>query len=181
MELTMPHAHDRTVTGAPDIPVPHPTRTGRRAFLEQMTGAAAVLAVTPALANMPRLPMAEASSPLAPPSRRDRREPGPWSDAWLDKLTGKHKQFFDTLDPDDGFGLAFTMHFLNLNHEAYGLADGQLTAVVGLRHFAMPMALPDALWDRYQIGDFDHRGSGNEAGGSGNSAGDAEEAAVRGC
>lgn len=71
----------------------------------------------------------------------------------MDKLTGKHKQFFDTLDPGDGFALAFTMHFLNLNHQVYGLADSDLTAVVGLRHFAMPMALPDALWDRYRIGE----------------------------
>lgn len=84
---------------------------------------------------------------------QDRGSHGPWSDAWLDKLTGKHKEFFDTLDSNDGFALAFAMHFLNLNHEAYGLADSDLTAVVGLRHFAMPMALPDALWDRYQIGE----------------------------
>jgi hypothetical protein len=86
-------------------------------------------------------------------SRRGRLEPGPWSDAWLDKLTGKHKQFFDTLDPNDGFALAFTLHFLNLYHEAYGLGDHDLTAVIGLRHFALPMALPDALWNRYRIGE----------------------------
>jgi len=77
----------------------------------------------------------------------------PWNDAWLEKLTGKHKQFFDTLQPNDGFSLAFAMYFLELNHDVYGLPDNQITAVVGLRHFAMPMALPDALWERYRIGE----------------------------
>ena len=78
---------------------------------------------------------------------------GPWNDSWLQKLTGKHKQFFDAVTTNDSFALAFAVNFLNLNHEAYGLEDKDLTAVVGLRHFAMPMALPDALWDKYKIGE----------------------------
>src|SRR5579871_2685215 len=31
----------------------------------------------------------------------------PWSDAWLDKITGKHKQFFDGVNFNEGFVLAF--------------------------------------------------------------------------
>lgn len=150
----MPRARDRAATLAPESPMQAPhTWTDRRDFLGRMTGAAALLAVTPVVARIPPLPTAPAPHPLAGPPGRGRQPHGPWSDAWLQKLTGKHKQYFDTLDPNDGFALAFAMHFLNLNHEAYGLADTELTAVVGLRHFAMPMALPDALWDRYRIGE----------------------------
>ena len=150
----MRRARDRAAPPAPESPASTPhTRTGRREFLERMTGAAAVLAVTPALTRIPLGASAQAPGSSAALRRQGLESPGPWSDAWLDKLTGKHKQFFDTLDPGDGFALAFTMHFLNLNHQVYGLADSDLTAVVGLRHFAMPMALPDALWDRYRIGE----------------------------
>jgi hypothetical protein len=151
----MPRARDRTVTPAPTSPVstPHAT-TDRRAFLERLAGVSAALAVTPVLTTLPRTPTTPAwGSLVAPTTRRGGLEPGPWNDAWLDKLTGKHKQFFDTLDPNEGFSLAFTLHFLNLNREAYGLGDRDLTAVVGLRHFAMPMALPDAIWNRYRIGE----------------------------
>jgi intracellular sulfur oxidation DsrE/DsrF family protein len=109
--------------------------TDRRAFLERMTAGAVALALP--------------STALA----GDSPSHGPWSDAWLDKITGKHKQFFDAVTTNDGFALAFAWGFLNLNHEAYGLSDRELTAVVGLRHFAMPMALSDAMWEKYKIGE----------------------------
>ena len=130
--------------------VVHHGGTERREFLQRMSGAAAALAVAPlvrdAFAGVGSAPMSR--STLSIPQPR-----APWNDAWLEKLTGKHKQFFDTLQPNDGFSLAFAMYFLELNHDVYGLPDSQITAVVGLRHFAMPMALPDALWERYRIGE----------------------------
>ena len=130
-------------SGTPGSPEPEAV-TERREFLQRISGAAAALAVAPL-----------SGSGFTSPSTWSRlpQPRAPWSDAWLAKLTGKHKQFFDTLQPNDGFSLAFAMYFLDLNHEAYGLADNQLTAVVGLRHFAMPMALPDVLWERYRIGE----------------------------
>jgi intracellular sulfur oxidation DsrE/DsrF family protein len=77
---------------------------------------------------------------------------GPWSDAWLDGIKGTHKQFFDAVTANDGFAMVFAAGFLNLNKEAYGLTDHDLTAVVGLRHFAMPLGLTDATWEKYGIG-----------------------------
>jgi intracellular sulfur oxidation DsrE/DsrF family protein len=109
--------------------------TDRREFLEFLTAGAAALT----------LPFASVAA--------ETTTRGPWSDAWLDKITGKHKQFFDAVTTNEGFALAFALGFLNLNHEAYGLSDRELTAVVGLRHVAMPMALSDAMWEKYKIGD----------------------------
>ncbi len=84
------------------------------------------------------------------------REEGPegFSEAWLGKLNGKHKQFFDATSVNNGFGLVFAMNFLNSNNEAYKLADGNLSAVVGLRHFAIPIAFTDDIWHRYKLGEF---------------------------
>jgi len=122
--------------------------TDRREFLGRLGVGAAVFAAASVGAAVP-LATAGAESV-------GRRGTGamraPWSDAWLQKLTGKHKQFFDATTTNESFALAFAANFLNLNHEAYGLEDKDLTAVVGLRHFAMPMALPDELWAKYKIG-----------------------------
>jgi intracellular sulfur oxidation DsrE/DsrF family protein len=127
---------------APTLP------TSRRDFLGSAgAGVAALAAVA-----LPSWPTGGIPG-LGAPAYASGRVAAPWSDAWLDKITGKHKQFFDGVSWNDGFVLAFAKNFLDLNHEAYGLTDKDLTAVVGLRHFAMPMALPDALWERYKIGD----------------------------
>ena len=119
--------------------------TDRRAFLERMGLGAAALAA----ASVPSAIPFQAA--MAAPHRTSLATP--WSEAWLDRITGKHKQFFDGVEPNEGFPLVFAMAFLNLYHEAYGFTDKDLTAVVGLRHFAMPIALPDAIWAKYKIGD----------------------------
>lgn len=76
-----------------------------------------------------------------------------FSDAWLAKLTGKHKQFFDATSVNNGFGLVFAMNFLNSNNETYKLPDAQVSAVVGLRHFAAPMGFTDEIWAKYKVGE----------------------------
>jgi intracellular sulfur oxidation DsrE/DsrF family protein len=107
-------------------------QTDRREFLERMTVGAAALALPFSFGETVR---------------------GPWNEAWLDKITGKHKQFFDAVEPNQGFALVFAWGWLNQNKEVYGLTDKDLSAVVGLRHFAMPFALSDAMWAKYKIGE----------------------------
>ena len=77
-----------------------------------------------------------------------------FSDAWLGKITGKHKQLFDVTSVGSGFGLVFAMNFLNSNNDAYKLADNKIGAVVGLRHFSVPMGFTDEIWARYKLGEF---------------------------
>lgn len=77
-----------------------------------------------------------------------------FSEAWLGKITGKHKQFFDLTSVGSGFGLVFAMNFLNSNNEAYKLTDKQLSAVVGMRHFSVPMGFTDDIWAKYKLGEF---------------------------
>ena len=80
--------------------------------------------------------------------------PEGFSEAWLAKLNGKHKQFFDATSVNNGFGLVFAMNFLNSNNDAYKIPDAGLSAVVGLRHFAIPIAFTDDIWARYKLGEF---------------------------
>ncbi len=118
--------------------------SNRRAFLTRLaTGSAALAAGGVAL----QLGAAEAEGASSA------AELSPMSDAWLTKLTGKHKQYFDTSQINDGFALGFAMNFLNLNNQAYNLPDSNLSAVVGLRHFALPMAFTDDIWARYKLGE----------------------------
>jgi intracellular sulfur oxidation DsrE/DsrF family protein len=121
--------------------------TGRRAFLERVTVGAAAFAAASMATAMPLSALGESGM------RSALGERGPWNETWLDKITGKHKQFFDAATTNEGFPLVFAMAFLNLYHEAYGLTDHDLAAVVGLRHFGMPMGVTDAIWAKYKIGD----------------------------
>jgi intracellular sulfur oxidation DsrE/DsrF family protein len=115
----------------------------RRAFLTKLaTGSAALAAGGVALNFM--APVAEAESFAS----------NAQSDDWLDKIKGTHKQFFDGETINDGFALGFAYNFLNANNEVYKLPDSQLTAVVGLRHFAAPIGFTDEIWAKYKLGEF---------------------------
>jgi intracellular sulfur oxidation DsrE/DsrF family protein len=80
------------------------------------------------------------------------REPD--DEIWLKRLTGKHRQYFDAVSPNDGFALVFAATYLNKNIEAYGLKQSDITTVVGFRHMAAPLALNDAMWSKYKLGEF---------------------------
>lgn len=77
-----------------------------------------------------------------------------WDETWLTRITGKHKQFFDAMSPNDGFALLFAANFLNLYNAVEKLPDAQITAIVGVRHFATPMAFSDPIWAKYKLGEF---------------------------
>ncbi len=78
---------------------------------------------------------------------------GPEDEAWLKRLTGKHRQVFDAVTPNEGWALVFATNFIDMNMQAYGLRQSDVTAVVGLRHMAAPLALNDAMWSKYKLGE----------------------------
>ena len=67
---------------------------------------------------------------------------------WPGKLKGRHRQVVDAYDFNDGFPLAFAYTFLAPN-----ASPGAATAVVVLRHGAFPLALNNAMWAKYKIGE----------------------------
>jgi hypothetical protein len=67
---------------------------------------------------------------------------------WPGKLKGRHRQVVDAYETNSGFPLAFAYTFL-LPYKAPGAA----TAVVVLRHGAFPIALNNAMWAKYKLGE----------------------------
>lgn len=78
-----------------------------------------------------------------------------WDMSWVDRITGKYRMAFDAPQVSDGTVLHQTRNFLSGYGAVYGLADGDLTAVMVIRHAAIAMVLSDALWADGTFGEKD--------------------------
>ena len=107
------------------------TVTARRGFVR---GIGAALA---AITAWPREALAAGNAP---------------DEAWLQGLTGKHRQLFDVSVSKDGRPLGRLANFLDAYGEAYGLKDSDLSCIFGMHGSAVPIALNDAMWFRYDLG-----------------------------
>lgn len=67
---------------------------------------------------------------------------------WPGKLDGKHRQVVDAYETNSGFPLAFAAVFLRTD-----AAPSSATAVVVLRHGGFPIALNNAMWAKYKLGE----------------------------
>src|SRR2546427_5827143 len=119
--------------------------THRRGFLGRVAAGAAAVGLGGLFA-----PLRAAAEPLA--ARRD-ASASPDFEAWLNKITGKHKMVFDVPEPNDGFAFAWGRVFLNTTNEAYGTTDAQNTVVIVLRHSGIPFAMESAMWAKYKFGE----------------------------
>jgi len=71
---------------------------------------------------------------------------------WPD-VHGKHRQIYDAVSWNNGFSLVWSMIFLDTNKASSNLADGDLSAVVVMRHEAIPLAFTDPIWKKYKLGE----------------------------
>lgn len=85
---------------------------------------------------------------LPTPSGAQAAAPGPDGPLWPGELKGRHRQVVDAYDVNDGHPLAFAYTFLAPN-----AAPGAATAVVVLRHGALPIALNNGMWAKYKVGE----------------------------
>ena len=65
---------------------------------------------------------------------------------WASRVTGKYRMAFDAPEVNDGTSLHQARSFLAGYAQVYGLTDADLSAVLIIRHAAVPMVLGDALW-----------------------------------
>ena len=114
------------------------TKTARRGFLGRIAAAAAVVG----LGGVPARAGAE--------NARRETSADPALDAWFGKIQGKHRIIFDAPEPNDGLVAIWPRVYLNTMAATY---PGTATAVVILRHGAIPLAMNDALWTKYGIGE----------------------------
>lgn len=117
----------------PDSSLPGP----RREFLAQVGAGALALVGTPALLGAESLTVAP-----------------PMDEKWVDNLKGRYRQYFDAISVDSGFSLAYAMNWMDTMKAAYGVTDKDVNAVVGLRHFSIPIAYKDEIWAKYKLGEF---------------------------
>ena len=108
----------------------------RRSFLQRLAAGSAVF-----LAGS-RVAAAEPLTALLAPD-----------DPVFARIKGKHRQVFDATSPNDGWGPVFALTWLETTKEALGIADSDITAVIILRHFSMPLAVNDQIWAKYHVGE----------------------------
>ena len=97
-----------------------------------------------------------ASSPLgamAPMPDDTELVQGNWDMSWVDRITGKYRIVFDAPEVKDGVCLHQARSFLSGYQMVHGLTDADLTAVLVIRHSAVPMVMGDALWSDGAFGE----------------------------
>ncbi len=116
-------------------------KTHRRGFLGTLAAAAAtgLASLTPLRAEAEAVPAAPAADPSF--------------EAWLNRITGKHKMVFDAPEVNGGMPVVWPRVWLNGNNDNYGTTDAQNSGVVILRHASIPLAMVDALWAKYNLGE----------------------------
>jgi intracellular sulfur oxidation DsrE/DsrF family protein len=114
------------------------TKTARRGFLGRIAAAAAVVG------------LGGVSSRAGAENARREVSADAALDAWFGKIQGKHRIIFDAPEPNDGLVAIWPRVYLNTMADTY---PGTATAVVILRHGAIPLAMGDAVWAKYGFGD----------------------------
>jgi intracellular sulfur oxidation DsrE/DsrF family protein len=74
------------------------------------------------------------------------------AEAWFDKIKGKHRMVFDATRPHEILPFAWPRVFL-LTNQKTGSDEKDCTAMVILRHDAIPYAMQDNLWKKYNFGE----------------------------
>src|SRR6185295_15618013 len=113
----------------------------RRDFLGKVTGAAALMGVA-SLVNP-----AKANDSISPFSG-NADDP----EEWFKGVKGKHRLVFDCTEPKQIFPFAWPKIYMMTN-AATGAPQSDCTAVVVLRHDAIPFALQDSMWAKYKLGE----------------------------
>jgi intracellular sulfur oxidation DsrE/DsrF family protein len=74
-------------------------------------------------------------------------------ETWLNRITGKHKMVFDAPEVNGGMPVIWPRIWLNGNNDNYATKDADNSAVVVMRHSAIPMAMRDEVWVKYKLGE----------------------------
>jgi intracellular sulfur oxidation DsrE/DsrF family protein len=72
-------------------------------------------------------------------------------EAWFKKTKAKHRIVYDASEPHDGFPIIWSWVYYKSNNQT-GVTDKDAVAMVVLRHNAIPFAMEDRLWEKYQFG-----------------------------
>jgi intracellular sulfur oxidation DsrE/DsrF family protein len=71
--------------------------------------------------------------------------------AWFGKLSGKHRAVFDAPESNHGFGAIWPKVYIMTTEGTY--PGEKASAMLILRHEALPLAFQDNLWSKYKLGE----------------------------
>ena len=112
----------------------------RRQFLGSVASGVAALGISTII------------SPLASHAEDHFSSNGTDPDEWFKQIKGKHRVVFDVPHANEIFPFAWPRIFLATN-AATGTAEKDCSVVVVLRHTAIPYAMEDRLWAKYNFGE----------------------------
>ena len=110
----------------------------RREFIGRLAAGAVAIGLTGSI------PSTLTADPSAP---RDLKP----SDKWLESLKGKHRQFFDMPNHENGMGLLHVRNYLNTMRDTYHVTHPDVTAVAGLYGMTTMLGFNDAMWQKYGV------------------------------
>ena len=113
--------------------------TSRRGFIGTVAAGAAALSLAGLAVPLEGQAMESASSMSS-------------AEAWFDKIKGKHRMVFDATRPHEILPFAWPRVFLMTNQQT-GSDEKDCTAMVILRHDAIPYAMQNDLWKKYKFGE----------------------------
>ena len=116
-------------------------QTDRRGFLARTATGAALAA----LASLPAWVESDAQMP----------PPGPEVDknrGWLRGVTTKYRQFFETPKVETFIPFHHIANYYGAWKATAGVRPNDMTAVLGITGFAVPVVFNDAMWSKYQFG-----------------------------
>jgi intracellular sulfur oxidation DsrE/DsrF family protein len=103
--------------------------------------------------------LAASTAILIPAGVRAQEETGsrsgaaPPEEAWLELLTGRHKQIFDAPNLQNGKPLMQARNFLDAYGDAYHLVDREVSAAVVAHGNALPLLFQSQAWECFQLGE----------------------------
>lgn len=125
------------------MPTHENDQTTRRGFLGGIAAGAAAMGI----ATLSPLQQVHASPDI------QQTNPDDPAEAVFKNLKGKHRIVFDVVEPVWLFPFAWPRVFLVTN-AATGTPEKDNSVVVVLRHSAIPYAMEDKLWTKYNFGEF---------------------------
>lgn len=115
----------------------YPNPGARRRFLVQLSAGLAAIAGIPAPGRAQ-----QAAAALTDPDH----------DAWMQRAGGKHRALFHATAPGDGAPMLMALNYLDVYGSAYNAPGDHVSAVIGVHGAALPIALNNGAWDRYELG-----------------------------
>jgi hypothetical protein len=76
------------------------------------------------------------------------------NDEWLTRIDGKHKMLFDAPSPAGGIPLVHVLNYYDTYNKAYNVPDRDIDAVLTFYGTTTFHGLTDAMWAKYQLGEF---------------------------